>query len=62
MTEASFDDPPLSHVDLSRVGPITVLLQEVVDEGSSDFLAAVLQVIPERPPGPYHAALPMPVR
>lgn len=62
MTEASFDDAPLSHVDLSRVGPMRVILQEVLDESTAGHLAAVLQVIPDRPSGPYHPALPMPVR
>ena len=61
-TEASFDDAPIAHVDLSCVGPLRLVLQEVVDEGKPDFLAAVLQVLPERPPGPYDPALSMPVR
>lgn len=61
-TEASFDDAPLAPVDLSCVGPLRLLLQEVMDEGKPDFLAAVLQVLPERPPGPYDPTLSMPVR
>ena len=39
-----------------------VVLEEVVDEGKAGLLAAVLQVIPERAPGPYDPALHMPVR
>ena len=61
-TEASFDDSPLPQVDLSRVGPMRLVLQEVVYQAKPGHIAAILQVIPERPPGPYDPALPMPVR
>lgn len=50
-------------MDLARIGPLKVTLEEVVDEGQgAGLLAAVLQVVPERAPDPPEKDLPTPIR
>ncbi len=63
LTEPTPDDSPPPDVDLARIGPLRVVLEEVVDEGGkAGLLAAVLQVIPDRMVGPPESGLPTPIR
>ena len=63
LTEPTPDDSPPPDIDLARIGPLRVVLEEVVDEGGeAGLLAAVLQVIPDRELGPPDSGLPTPIR
>lgn len=63
LTEPTPDDSPPPDVDLARIGPLRVVLEEVVDEGGeAGLLAAVLQVIPDRILQPPESGLPTPIR
>ena len=63
LTEPTPDDSPPPDIDLARIGPLRVVLEEVVDEGGeTGLLAAVLQVIPDRILGPPESGLPTPIR
>lgn len=63
LTEPTPDDSPPPDVDLARIGPLRVVLEEVVDEGGeAGLMAAVLQVIPDRILGPPESGLPTPIR
>lgn len=63
LTEPKPDNTPPPDVDLARIGPLKVVLEEVVDEGQGPgLLAAVLQVIPDRPLDPPQRGLPHPIR
>ena len=63
LTEPKPDDSPPPEVDLARIAPLKVTLEEVVDEGKgAGLLAAVLQVIPERVLAPPQKGLPTPIR
>ena len=61
--EATPDESPPQDVDLAKIGPLRVILEEVVDEGAgAGQLAAVLKVIPERLQEPPQKGLPTPIR
>lgn len=63
LTEPKPDDSPPPDVDLARIGPLKVALEEVVDEGQgAGLLAAVLQVIPGRALDLPQNGLPAPTR
>ena len=63
LTEPKPDDSPLPDVDLARIGPLKVALEEVVDEGQgAGLLAAILQVVPEGALEPPDKGLPTPTR
>lgn len=63
MAEPKPDDSPPPDVDLARIGPLKVALEEVVDEGQGPgLLAAILQVVPERAFDPPEKGLPTPTR
>lgn len=63
MTEPKPDDSPPPDVDLARIGPLKVALEEVVDEGQgAGLLAAILQIYPERALTPPQKGLPTPTR
>jgi len=63
LTEPTPDDSPPPDIDLARIGPLRVVLEEVVDEGGeAGLLAAVLQVISDRELGPPDSGLPTPIR
>ncbi len=63
LTDPTPDDSPPPETDLAKIGPLTVVLEEVVDEGGErGLLAAVLQVIPERVSEPSQDGLPTPIR
>ena len=61
--EATPDDSLPPGVDLAKIGPLRVVLEEVVEEGAgAGLLAAVLQVVPERLQEPPQKGLPTPIR
>ena len=61
--EATPDESTPPDVDLAKIGPLRVILEEVVDEGAgAGQLAAVLQVIPERLQEPSERGLATPIR
>ena len=63
LTEPKLDDSPPPDVNLARIGPLKVALEEVVDEGQgAGLLAAVLQVIPQRALDLPQKGLPTPIR
>ena len=63
LTEPKPDNTPPPDVDLARIGPLQVVLEEGVDEGQGQgLLTAVLQVIPERPSDRPQKGLPTPIR
>ena len=63
LTEPTPDDTLPPETDLAKIGPLRVVLEEVVEEGGeAGLLAAVLQVISEQVEEPSQTGLPTPSR